>query len=384
MNVNQIYTLVNSITTEVLGKSGVVLEDLSNIVDVGKELFDNTSVDNYVKTLVDKVAKMVFVTRPYSGSVPSIMMDSWEFGAVVQKVSAELPEAVENKSWELTNGTDYSPNVFYKPTVSNKFFNNKSTFEIDMSFTEMQVKGSFTNASELNSFITMLYNAVENSFTVKIDGLVMRTINNMIAETIHGDATSNIKAVNVLKLYNAETGKTVKAKDCLKDIDFLRYFSMKMGLYKDRLSKMSTLFNLGAKDRFTPSDRLHTVMLTDAKKSLDVYLQADIKHNENTMYPSCETVPYWQGSGTDYGFNSISSINVKIPGGTTVNKSGILAIMFDSEAVGISNLNRRVTTNYNPKGEFYNNFFKMEVGAFNDLNENFVVFFVEDSTSSNP
>ena len=381
MNVNQIYSLVNTITSEVLGKSNVVLEDLSNIVDVGKELFDNTSVDNYVKSLVDKVAKMVFVSRPYSGSIPSIMMDSWEFGAVVQKVSAELPEAVENKSWELTNGTDYSPNVFYKPTVSNKFFNNKSTFEIDMSFTEMQVKGSFANASELNSFITMLYNAVENSFTVKIDGLVMRTINNMIAETIEGDKTSNIKAVNVLKLYNTETGKTVKAKDCLKDVDFLRYFSMKMGLYRDRLSKMSTLFNLGAKDRFTPADRLHTVMLTDAKKSLDVYLQADIRHNENTMYPSCETVPYWQGSGTDYSFNAISSINVKIPGGTTVSKGGILAIMFDSEAVGISNLNRRVTTNYNPKGEFYNNFFKMEVGAFNDLNENFVVFFVEDSTT---
>ena len=382
MNVNQIYSLVNTITSEVLGKSNVVLEDLSNIVDVGKELFDNTSVDNYVKSLVDKVAKMVFVSRPYSGSIPSIMMDSWEFGAVVQKVSAELPEAVENKSWELTNGTDYSPNVFYKPTVSNKFFNNKSTFEIDMSFTEMQVKGSFANASELNSFITMLYNAVENSFTVKIDGLVMRTINNMIAETINGDKTSNIKAVNVLKLYNTETGKTVKANDCLIDMDFLRYFSMKMGLYRDRLSKMSTLFNLGAKDRFTPADRLHTVMLTDAKKSLDVYLQADIRHNENTMYPSCETVPYWQGSGTDYSFNAISSINVKIPGGTTVSKGGILAIMFDSEAVGISNLNRRVTTNYNPKGEFYNNFFKMEVGAFNDLNENFVVFFVEDDTSS--
>ena len=285
MTVNQVYTLVNTITSEVLGKSGVVLEDLSNIVDVGKELFDNTSVDNYVKSLVDKVAKMVFVTRPYSGSIPSIMMDSWEFGAVVQKVTADLPDAVENKSWELTNGTDYSPNVFYKPTVSNKFFNNKSTFEIDMSFTEMQVKGSFANASELNSFITMLYNAVENSFTVKIDGLVMRTINNMIAETLEGDKTSNIKAVNVLKLYNTETGKTLKAKDCLKDIEFLRYFSMKMGLYRDRLSKMSTLFNLGAKDRFTPADRLHTVMLTDAKKSLDVYLQADIRHNENTMYP---------------------------------------------------------------------------------------------------
>ena len=36
MNVNQIYSLVNTITSEVLGKSNVVLEDLSNIVDVGK------------------------------------------------------------------------------------------------------------------------------------------------------------------------------------------------------------------------------------------------------------------------------------------------------------------------------------------------------------
>ena len=99
------------------------------------------------------------------------------------------------------------------------------------------------------------------------------------------------------------------------------------------------------------------------------------------MYPPCETVPYWQGSGTDYSFDAISSINVTTPEKKTVNKKGILAIMFDSEAVGISNLNRRVTTNYNPKGEFYNNFFKMEVGAFNDLNENFVVFFVEDSTT---
>ena len=100
------------------------------------------------------------------------------------------------------------------------------------------------------------------------------------------------------------------------------------------------------------------------------------------MYPPCETVPYWQGSGTDYSFDSISAINVTTPEKATVNKKGILAIMFDSESVGISNLNRRVTTNYNPKGEFYNNFFKMEVGAFNDLNENFVVFFVEDDASS--
>src|SRR5699024_10469650 len=109
MQVKQIYAIMNDVTKEILGKTGLVTEDLTNIVDVGKELLDNTSVDNYVKSLVNHIGKVIFVSRPYSGNVPSILMDSWDYGAVVEKISAELPEAVENKSWELTNGTDYSP-----------------------------------------------------------------------------------------------------------------------------------------------------------------------------------------------------------------------------------------------------------------------------------
>ena len=74
MKVEQIYNLVNSITDELLGKSDLLLEDLSNVVDVGAELFDNVSVDNYVKTLVNKVGKTIFVNRAYSGNIPSVLM----------------------------------------------------------------------------------------------------------------------------------------------------------------------------------------------------------------------------------------------------------------------------------------------------------------------
>lgn len=391
MQVKQIYTIMNSITSEMLGKTDLVNEDLTNIVDVGTELLSNTSVDNYVKALVDRIGKVIFVARPYSGNVPSVIMDSWEFGSVVQKINAEMPEAVENKSWELTNGTDYSPNVFYKPTVNVKFFNNKTTFEIDMSFTEKQIKESFASAVELNSFISMLYNAVEKSFTVKLDGLIMRVINNMIAETIDAD-TTGIKAVNLLKMYNdrffpptttttpndTPNPDALKAKDAITDKEFIRFASMTMALYIDRLSRLSTLFNIGGKDRFTPADKLHVVMLSDFKASANSYLQSDTFHNEFTKLPNAETVPYWQGSGRDFAFSNTSAINVKTASGKTVTKSGILAIMFDSDALGVSNLERRVTTNYNPKAEFYNNFFKMECGSYNDLNENFVVFFVED------
>lgn len=377
MKVKQIYNIVNDITGEILGKTDLVKEDLSNIVDVGKEIFDSTSVDNYVRTLVDRVGKVIFVSRPYSGNTPSVLMDSWDYGAVVEKISCELPEAVENKSWDLQDGQDYSPNVFYKPEISAKFFNNKMTFEIDMSFTERQIKSSFASASEINSFLSMIYNAVEKSFTVKIDGLIQRTINNMIAETLAND-TTGIKAVNMLKMYNEKFGTTLKAKDSITNKEFIRFASMTMGLYIDRLSRISTLFNIGGKDRFTSNDMLHVIMLSDFKASANSYLQSDTFHNEFTKLPNAETVPYWQGSGNDFSFEKVSAINVNTSGGKTVSKSGILAVMFDRDAVGVSNLDRRVTTNYNAKGEFYNNFFKMDCGAFNDLNENFIVFYVEN------
>ena len=381
MHVQQIYNIMNKVTQEILGKSDLVNEDLSNIVDLGNALLDNTSVDNYVKTLVNHIGKVIFVSRPYSGNVPSILMDSWDYGAVVEKISAELPEAVENKSWELTNGTDYSPNVFYKPTVSSKFYNNKVTFEVDMSFTELQVKESFSSATEINSFLSMLYNAVEKSFTVKVDGLIMRTINNMIGITLDADKTSNVKAVNLLKLYNDKFGTTLTAAKCITDKEFIRFASMTMALYIDRMSRISTLFNVGGKDRFTPAEMLHVVMLSDFKASANSYLQSDTFNNEFTKLPAAETVPYWQGSGTNFAFDKVSAINVKTSNGKSVSKTGILAVMFDRDACGISNLNKRVTTHYNAKAEFYSNFFKLDCGAFNDLNENFVVFFVEDAAA---
>ena len=149
-----------------------------------------------------------------------------------------------------------------------------------------------------------------------------------------------------------------------------------MGLYTDRLSKMSTLFNVGGKERFTPKDNLHIVLLTDYASSTMAYLESDTYHNEMVKLPTYETVPYWQGTGKDYGFDSISRINVTSSSGKDIAMSGIIGVMFDSEALGVSNLNKRVTTNYNAKADFFNNFYKFDAGYFNDLNENFVVFFV--------
>ena len=389
MDVKQIASIMNTVTSEVLGKEAVVHEDLSNIVDVGTEIFDSNSVDNYVKSLIDHIGRVVFVNRPYRGNVPSIMKDAWEYGSILEKITMDkLPEAVENESWDLTDGKTYDPNVFHKPQVSAKFFNKRVTFEIDMSITERQVKESFSSPEQLNAFLSMIYNAIDKSMTIKIDSLVMRTIDNLIASTLHTEfqgtsdynTVSGVKAVNLLKLYNDKFGGELQAESALTNPDFVKFATLQLGLYIDRLGKISTLFNAGEKERFTPKDMLNVVMLSEFKQSANVYLQSSTFHNEYTALPNADTVPYWQGSGTDYGFNSTSAIDINIDNGdgtvSEVRASGILAVMFDRDACGVTNLNRRVTTQYNPKGEFFNNFYKFDAGYFNDLNENAVVFFV--------
>lgn len=385
MKVTQLYNLVNTITGEVLGTETVLNEDLGNIVDIGKELANTDNLDNYVQKLVNHIGKVVFVERLYAGGAPSVLMDSWEYGSILEKISADLPTATESDTWKLENGVDYSPDIFYQPTVNVKFFNSKTTFEIPLSFTEKQVKESFSNVNQLNGFISMLSTSVENSMTVKLDGLIMRTINNMIGETLSADlddegvidyTKTGVKAVNLLNLYNAEYGETLTADKALTNTEFIKHATYIIGLYSDRISKISTLFNVGGKERFTPTDLTHTVLLSDFEKASNVFLKSGIDNINMVALPNHETVPFWQGSGLAYGFEDVSKIDVKTSSGVAVSTSGVLGIMFDREAIGVTNLERRVTTNYNPKAEFYTNFYKFESGYYNDLNENFIVFFI--------
>jgi hypothetical protein len=388
MQVKQIYNLINSVSQEVLGKSELVKEDLTGLVDLGNEVFNQNAVDNYVKSLVNHIGKVVFVNRPYAGKIPSVLMDAWEFGSVLEKISADLPEAEENKSWELTDGTDYSQDVFHKPQVTAKFFNSKVTFEVPVSITERQVKESFSSSEQLNAFLSMIYNAVEKSITIKTDALIMRTINNMIAQTLIADksafggespdytSASTARCVNLLKLYNDNKGTTLTAAKALTDPDFIKFASYTIGLYTDRLASISNVFNIGGKPRFTPRENLHVVLLSDFEKAARAYLYSDTYNKEQVLLPNAESVPFWQGSGTKYDFASTAHITIKETGGKPVDISGVLGVMFDRDALGVCNLNRRVTTNYNAKAEFFNNYYKFDAGYYNDTNENFVVFFV--------
>lgn len=386
MEIKQIYDLVNPITEEITGESDLLKEDLSGVVQVGQSIqnFDGWQ-NKFVNALIDRIGRTVFVNRPYAGSAPSVMMDAWEFGSILMKIASELPEATINESWELEDGASYDPFVYKASKANAKFYNNLVTYELDKSILDRQLKSSFEDATQLNAFLSMLFNEVDKSMTVKNDALVMRTINNMTAETLYDldsagsfSSKTGTRAVNLLYLYNQKFGTNLTAAAAITTPEFLRYASYIMGLYVGRLSKMSTLFNLGGKQRFTPSDLLHIIYLDEFKQAAGTYLYdaANQFNSEELKFPQAETVPFWQGSGQGYAFSDTSKIHVKNGFGHDMEASGILGIMFDRDALGVCNQNSRVTTQYNAKAEFTNYFYKRDARYFNDSNENFVVFFV--------
>lgn len=403
MKIKQVFEILNTMAKEILGETAIVNEDLTNVVDIGKSIFDTTAVDNYVAKLINHIGKVVFVDRSYKPVIPSIMKDNWEFGSILEKIDCDMPENTANAKWQLTNGQTYNQDIFTAPSgVRAKFFNDGVTYEVKMSYTDDQVKESFSSAQQLRGFFTMVETKIKNKLNIDYANLTRATINSFIAATIYRDFSAKYSAetkkftfgnnsynrsVNLLGLYKEEhTDSQLTPQTCLKDLDFIKFAAYKMRLYVERVRDASKLFNIGAKERFTPYELQHFVLLNDFKTAADVYLQSDTFHNEFVKMPNSEGINYWQGTGTDYGIDSIGRIHVTVKvtaDGTTyenkeVDTDGaiILGCLFDNDALGINNEKSKTTSHYNASGDFINNFYKSFARYFTDHDENFVVFFV--------
>lgn len=389
MKMTQVYEIINSIAQEALGESAVVAEDLNNIVDIGKA-FENLDgrYDNFVRRLPDHIGRVINVDRPYSAPILRKMYrDGWEFGAMLQKTRMKLPEAQVNETWSLYDGESVDPFVVTTPDISTKFYSDRTTYTIPMTKTERQIKSAFSNAVQMNSFLSMIDTNIRNSAEVRNAELARRVLNAGISETLYsayptGNYSANagnVRAVNLLYAYNHASGNNLTVAQAMFNADFIRFASYQMKNYINRMRDYSALFNGGAYENHTPADRLDIYMLTEFRNAAGVYLYDGLNqfNTDNVRFPDdVETVSYWQGSGTGYAFADTSAINVSNPFGHTVNASGILAVFADHDSMAITNENRRVDSIWNPRGEYWNEFHKFDAGFMLDVNENFVVFFI--------
>lgn len=391
MKVEQIKDIINLANRQVLGKEELTEINLEGLISTGKTLFqmqedapNNHIVDNYVNAIIDATAKYVFVNRVYKRRAPKVLMDNWEFGTLVRKIRiSKLPKAQNNQAWELVDGQVYEENQFYKPHVIESIFNDKTSFMVPISITEEQVKSAFTTMDEMTRFIGMIETMIYNKLNLDLDATIMLTINNMISLTLKDDygtsaynSKSGVKAVNLLYLYNQKYGTTLTKQKAIVDKDFLRFAVETIKNYTGKLTAMTSLFNIKKSDKFTEKDLQHLVILDTFINAIQTHLQSDTYHKELVEMPYYETVNFWQGVGNDFDFEDTSTINITDSNGNKTNINYVVGVLFDRDALGVSQFEDHVETKYIKIARFWNNFYSREARYFNALDEQFVVFFL--------
>lgn len=419
MKVTQIAGMLNDqIVTEEIGKGvtitpeggsettyPILADDLTNIVDVGKVILDFTgaSKDNFnkfVEGMIDRIGKVQFVDRVYGGSAPNIVYDSFEYGSILQKVRATVPDFQENSSWKLsdiysdakTNSkvpgiADYAeldPFVLSLPEAQAKFYNDMITYECPITIAEYQLRSAFTSASALSAFVAMIENRIQMKLTLSTDALVMRTINNLIG--LKTGLKENV--VNLLEEYNngPNYGQTpLTAAKAKSSTEFLKFATKTMALYKDYVKKAGVLYNHGEYLTYTPADKLKFIVNSEFAKDMETYLYADTFNEEFVKLDGFSQVPAWQSVGTTGNDGDVrQTVWVKATDGTndyTIRQEGVVGIMFDRDACAVCNENYRTTSAYNPRAEYYNYFYKYDSRFLNDIEENVIVFIVADYDS---
>lgn len=388
MKVNQISGLLNSVFGEVLGDTGLISEDLSNLVSAGTVITSSTdfgdNFDNYAKAIVDKVGKTIFADRIYRAKDLGIWRDYFEYGSVLEKIRVDVGEYEDNCEWDLTKmgttGLDYNEKIqnhieelfkFVPANVQAKYFNLKTTFKTVISITRKQLKSAFDSASSMARFIGMIENRILSKMEIAKEELQRRAIGNFIGTKI---ATSS-NVVDLKAAFEAAGGAVIASLDAaLQNADFLRFAAKRITMDREFMTQPSKIYNDGQFYSHTPVEDSRLIVLSDLDAGLKFNLYGDTYNEEFVKLNNYVTIPFWQGTGTDMGIAARSALKITTSGGQTVDKSGIIGVLFDRDGIMACNEDPEVRSQYNADGNFTNFFYCYDASFYNDFDENGIIY----------
>ena len=380
--VSQIKNIVNDSVKDALGKNyGATKVESTDVVSLGKAISNYGAYEGFFGSLVNRIVKTVYFIRTYEGNTRSVLRDEHEYGAFIQKVYYDLPEAVDNPTWAIPDSgtglyTQSSPyDVNATVGVSSLIFGGKGTWSIEILRPIEQIKSAFLDTESMMSFIDGIYLAVENAFKLEEERIVALAVNTAMADALDGGI-----ARNLLAEYNAKFSQSLTVDTALISADFLRFASKEINRTVDNMSKMSTAFNKGGYTTFTSRDKMVVEMLAEFASASDMYLQSDTFHDELVALPNYEKVPFWQSSGKNFAFADCSKINVEHDDlDNDIEQGGIICFIHDIENVAAYFGRRRSWEVVNPRSEVVVHGEKADKGFAVDRNANAEVFYLGTS-----
>lgn len=383
--VNQIYSLLNDINSQMFGEDAIDVHDLSGIISMGRTVLstsDNT--DLFFSKLIDRIGKTVIRTLDIELEFPSLFRDEYSYGCILQKINIQPFAAINASEWDI-GGAGFNPTFadIRKANISITYFEGFDSWKYQTSIPiDQMLATAFTNESTMGAFITGITSAMSDSMTIALNDMSRTAINNFIAEKIKN--SSNV--INLLTLYNdfVGAGNEITVDTAIHNKEFYRFATTVISEYVDYLREPSVLYNVDGLVRATARDNMHVLMLNKFAKGINAYLLSDSFRDVFDM-PLYKTVNYWQGNKgatatNDFETNSSIKVTPSSEAGelspTDVEQSGIVCVLADREAIAVGLNKRRSSAFYNDIDGYENIASTASLQYINDMSENGVIFIV--------
>ena len=382
MQTSQIYSLLNSVNQQSEGKIDVTVVDTASFVALGDAVLSSSNnTEPFLNSLCQLIYRDVVEGRSYKSPLRSLMKGTAEWGAIVRKISVEMPELVEEKAVPLTDGQGLDQYQIKLPKTKQYLFVSRTPYSAFVTIQRTWLKEAFRSEDAMESFIAMVFLKIQNRLELSIENLTKMSIVNYIG------LAKTPQKFDLVTMYNEEKGLVdtdgaiTAGISALHNADFMRWA---VGIIKEvmsNFSSMSTLYNYEKEERFTPYSDQHLMMLSRFKTQLETTALYGAFNEEYVNIAKKEIIPHWQGSGAtpmDFNQHSLVKVKVRTPKGeatTEVTLENVVAVLFDNEAVGAyRQIEEVATTPLNARGLYTNTFFHEQQMWFNSLDENFVVF----------
>lgn len=374
IDVNQIYDLCNQIFQQMTGRTDIAAVDSASLVAMGNEVSNLGKNDLWLNTLARRIGLTIDSYRVYRNKFSDLYRTQVEWGAMVQKLTVEMPDAVADDMYKVgqMNGQALDHYIINNPKAKQKIFDKETPYSFFITMQEKMLNEAFLNAGAMASFVNQVFGKVQNKIEVVLEDLARVALVNMMCNL------SSKQEIKLVSLYNTKTGSSLTPKTALFDPAFMRFAIGTMNNIASKMETMSVLFNAEGYDRFTPQADQRFYVLADFITQLETVVQYAAFNPQYVTKSVDIAVPYWQGVKEGDDINDISILSKvvgKVDNKTEKTIENVVGILFDREGIGTFRQEEKVlTTPVNARGAYYNTFWHEKQLWFNDMSENAIIF----------
>lgn len=357
--------------------------DSQALIDIGKDVTGEDKIASLNNGLIALIGRHIIETRTYNSRVPSIYIESYDWGGFLERTRLGLGEIFDDPMYTKQFGDNFATiehTYFGQPTYS-KIFEEAKAICVPMSTERELLKEAFNSWDKLNQYISAKEAKIRSTINLALSvvekmllqcAIAISDVKNNSAIHLITDAVAD----GVLQQIETETPGTYRnpTYDEVKlNPAFIAYTLKRIKQTRAYFYEISTAFNDKTMPTWCDEDPT-LVVLDEFATNAKFYVKANTFNPDEIGVGALETITSWQGImkidttpnpdvEVQFDSDTLSSVYVKandaakIGQSTKYEKSGVIGLMFDKSAIGICLRRSKVTSNYTASADFWNTYY---------------------------